>query len=417
MADSLSGRIKHAWNAFRNIEQPQIYGLGPSYGYRQDRTPIFSNSDRQLVTAITTQIAIDAASADLRHVRLDDQGRFGSDIDSKLDYCLAIEANIDQAGSAFRQDLFYTIVDKGVAAIVPVETSTSPVNSNMFDVLQLRVGEILEWFPQHVRVRVYNESATSGQREELILKKSMVGIVENPRYNVMNAPNSMMQRLLRKLTLLDVVDDKNAAGKLDIIIQLPFALKTEAKKAEADRRRKEIEMQLVGSEYGIAYTDATERITQLNRPVENTIMGQIPYLTNMVYGQLGITEAILNGTANEREMLNYNNRTIEPLLRAAAEEIARKFLSKTARSQGQSIMYFKDPFKYVPVEQIADIADKFTRAKALTSNEIRAIIGRKPSNDPDADKLQNPNLNQPVTETSTEEDPGPEEDVEVEVRN
>jgi len=328
----------------------------------------------------------------MRHVRLDDEKRYKEDIDSGLNNCLTVEANIDQAARAFRQDIALTLFDRGVAALVPVDTTISPETSGGYDILTLRVGEITQWFPQHVRISVYNEE--SAQREEITLHKTAVAIVENPLYSVMNEPNSTLQRLLQKLNLLDVVDEQSASGKLDIIIQLPYVIKSEARREQAEQRRKDIEFQLKGSQYGIAYTDGTEKITQLNRPAENNMMAQIEYLTQMLYGQLGLTEEVMNGTADEKAMLNYWNRTIEPVLSAITEAMIRTFLTKTARTQKQTVAFFRDPFRLVPIENIAEIADKFTRNEIMTSNEMRQVVGMAPHPDPKADKLMNSNMPQ-----------------------
>jgi hypothetical protein len=335
-------------------------------------------------------LGIDVASVDMRHVRLDDENRYKEDMDSGLNSCLTLEANIDQAARAFRQDVVMTLFDNGVAAIVPVDTSISPEQSGGFDILTLRVGNVVTWYPHHVRVNLYNE--TTGVREEITLLKTAVAIVENPLYSVMNEPNSTLQRLLRKLNLLDVVDEASASGKLDLIIQLPYVIKSEARRQQAEQRRTDIEFQLKGSQYGIAYTDGTEKITQLNRPAENNLMSQIEYLTKMLYGQLGLTEEVMNGTADEKAMLNYWNRTVEPILTAIVEAMRRSFLTKTARTQKQSVLFFKDPFRLIPIENIAEIADKFTRNEIMTANEIRGIIGFPPHSSPKADQLTNSNM-------------------------
>lgn len=397
MAETFRDRLSHAWNAFTgNTTDFGIMPMGRAYSGRQDLPRYSFSNEQTIINSIYTQIALDAASVELRHIRVDDEGRFKESMTSGLDYCLTVEANIDQTASEFRQDLFYTVLQHGAAAIVPVVTTEDPRDSNIYDVKELRVGEITEWMPRHVRLRVYDDNLNAGERKQIVMPKTSVAIITNPRYAVMNAPNSTLQRLIRKLNLLDVVDEQSSNGKLDLIIQLPYVVKSEARRAEAIKRAKDVEIQLMGSKYGVAYTDGTEKITQLNRPVENNLMTQIPYLTNMVYNQLGMTEAVLNGSADEKTMLNYQNSSIEPLLRVTSEAISRTFLTKTARKQGQQIKYFRDPFKLVPVEMIADIADKFTRAQALTANEIRDIIGRKPVSDPSADQLKNPNLNQPA---------------------
>lgn len=387
-------RLKHAWNAFLGRDRPQEgwqdYGTG--YGRRPDRRHAGYGHERSIVNAIYTRIAIDAASIGIRHVRLDEQGRYKDDIHSSLNECLRLTANKDQTARAFIQDVVMSMFDEGTVAIVPVDTSVDPRSSNAFEIESLRTGKVIEWFPDKVRVNLYNDR--TGNKEDLILPKKMVAIVENPFYSVMNETNSTIQRLNRKLALLDSVDEQSSSGKLDLIIQLPYVIKTEARRQEAEKRRQEIEKQLAGSKYGIAYTDGTEHITQLNRSLENNLLKQIEYLTEQAYGQLGITPEVLNGTADEKVMLNYMNRTIEPIISAIVDEMIRKFLSKTARTQGQWIMFFNDPFKLMPVSNIADIADKFTRNEIMTSNEIRGKVGMKPSDDPKADQLVNSNLNQ-----------------------
>lgn len=390
---SLGARLKHAWNAFLNQDTKDRLGsYEVAYGHRPDRVRLTLSNERSIISSIYTRLSIDVASVDIRHVRLDENGRYAEDIDSGLNNCLTLEANIDQGARAFKQDIALTLFDKGVAAIVPVDTTINPSVSGSFDIKTMRVGEIVAWHPKHVRVSVYNEAV--GRREEVTLEKKFVAIVQNPLYSVMNEPNSTLQRLIRKLNLLDVVDEQSSSGKLDLIIQLPYTIRSEARRQQAEQRRKDIEIQLKGSKYGIAYTDATEKITQLNRPAENNLLKQVEYLTNMLYGQLGLTEEIMNGTADEKVMLNYYNRTIEPILSAIVEAMKRTFLTKTARSQGQSIMFFHDPFKLVPVSQMAEIADKFTRNEIATKNEIRQVIGWKPSKDPKADQLRNSNIPQ-----------------------
>ena len=391
---SFSSRLKHAWNAFRNNKDPTYQDIGVGYSYRPDRPRLTRGNERSIVTSVYNKIASDVAALDIQHVRLDDNGRFVSPIDSGLNTCLTLEANADQTGMALKQDIVMSMLDEGCVAIVPVETDADPNTTNSYDILSLRTGKILEWFPNNVRVRVYNER--TGKKQDLLLPKKNVGIVENPFYAIINEPNSTMQRLIRKLSLLDVIDEQSGSGKLDLIIQLPYVIKTTSRREQAEQRRKDIEMQLSGSKYGIAYTDAAERITQLNRPVENNLMKQIEYLTSMLYSQLGITQSILDGTADEQTMLNYYNRTIEPIVSAIVDEMKRKFLTKTARSQKQSISYFRNPFKLVPVNKIAEIADTLTRNEILTSNEIRQIIGMKPSDDPKADRLINSNISQPT---------------------
>lgn len=397
MEFSFTSRLKHAWNAFFNKDPTDYYkDVGISYTYRPDRPRLTRGNERSIVTSVYNRIALDASSVTIQHVRLDKNNRFLSVIDSGLNNCLTVEANIDQTGRAFIQDVVMSMLDEGCVAIVPVDTTFDPEITGSYDILSMRTGKILEWYPSHVKVRVYNEK--TGRKEDIILPKRTVAIVENPLYAVINEPNSTMQRLIRKLNLLDVVDEQSSSGKLDLIIQLPYVIKSEARRQQAEKRRQEIVDQLTGSKYGIAYTDGTERITQLNRPVENNLMKQIEYLTNMLYSQLGITQSILDGTADDKTMLNYYNRTIEPILSAIVDEMKRKFLTKTARSQSQSIVFFRDPFKLVPVNEISEIADKFTRNEIMTSNEIRQIIGMKPSDDPRADELRNKNLSQPKSE-------------------
>lgn len=398
---SFSSRLRHAWDVFRNREPTYDYqDTGPSTSYRPDRTRLTGGNERSIVTSIFNRIALDVSSINIKHCRIDDSGRFKESINSSLDNCLNLEANIDQTGRAFMQDVVMSMLDEGCVAIVPTDTTLDPIATTSYDIQTMRTGKILEWYPNHVRVRVYNEK--TGKQEDIKLPKSMVAIVENPLYAVINEPNSTMQRLMKKLVLLDAVDENTRSGKLDMIIQLPYVIKSDARKAQAEKRRKDIEGQLKGP-YGIAYVDGTEKVIQLNRPIENNLMTQIEYLTKLLYSQLGITEEILNGTANEQTMLNYNSRTIEPIVSAIVDEMKRKFLTKTARSQNQTIQFFRDPFRLVPVNDIAEIADKFTRNEILTSNEIRQIIGMKPSNDPKADKLINSNLNQ--AKNATEEIP------------
>ena len=388
---ALMDRLKHAWNTFKNKDPTQVnWNIGPSYGYRPDRMRYTRGDERSIVTAVYNRIAMDVAAVNLKHIRLDENDRYKETIDSGLNNCLSVEANLDQTGRAFIQDLVASMLDEGCVAAVPTDADDEPEDSGNFKVYTLRTGKILEWYPRYVKVEVYNEQ--EGQRQQIIIPKSTVPLIENPMYSVMNEPNSIYQRLVRKLTLLDVVDEQTSSGKLDLIIQLPYIIKTEARREQAEKRRKDIEKQLSEGKYGIAYTDGTERITQLNRPVENNLMKQIEYLTSMFFSQLGITQSILDGTADEKTMLNYYNRTIEPILSAIADEMKRKFLTPTARSQKQTIAYFRDPFKLVPVNDIAEIADKFTRNEIMTSNEIRQVIGMKPSSDPNADVLRNKNL-------------------------
>jgi hypothetical protein len=399
MAPSFGKRIKHAWNAFTNdkVSKNMTYlDTGGSYGLRPDRVRLNHSNERSIISSIYTRIGIDISSVDIRHVRLDENNRYVSSINSGLNDCLSLEANIDQSAQAFKQDVAMSLLDKGIVAIVPVETSLNPLNTASYDIKSLRVGEILTWYPKHVQVRVYND--LNGKKEDITLPKSLVCIIENPLYAVMNEPNSTLQRLIRKLNLLDAIDEQSSSGKLDLIIQLPYVIKSEARKLQAENRRKDIEEQLKGSQYGIAYTDGTEKITQLNRPAENNMLAQVEYLTNMLYGQLGLTAEVIAGTADEKTMLNYHSRTIKPILIAITQGMKRTFLSKTARSQMQSIEFFRDPFELVPVGSIADIADKFTRNEILSSNEIRSILGFKPSNDPKADELINSNIPEPTVE-------------------
>lgn len=393
MEMSFGSRLKHAWNAFTGNVQMNYRDLGMSYSYRADRPRMSRGNERSIVTSVYNRIALDVAALNVQHVRLDENGRFLSVIDDGLNNCLTLEANVDQTARSFVQDVVISMFDEGSVAIVPVDTTTDPNVSGSYDIQSLRVGQILDWYPQHIRARVYNEQ--TGRKEDIVVPKSAVAIIENPLYAVINEPNSTMQRLIRKLNLLDVIDEQSGSGKLDLIIQLPYVIKTEARRQQAENRRKDIENQLSGSKYGIAYTDGTEHITQLNRSVNNNLMSQIEYLTSMLYSQLGITQSILDGTADEKTMLNYNNRTIEPIISAIVDEMKRKFLTKTARSQHQSISFFRDPFKLVPVNDIAEIADKFTRNEIMTSNEIRQVVGMKPSEDPRADELRNKNLSAP----------------------
>lgn len=391
---SFADRLQHAWNAFRNNEQyTNTYrNIGMSYAYRPDRPRLTKGNERSIITSVYNRIATDASSIDIKHVKLDKNDRFTEIVNSGLNNCLTVEANLDQTGRAFIQDCVMSMLDEGCVALVPIDTTFNPNKTNSYDINSIRTGKIIQWYPSHVKVSVYNEEI--GKREEIVVSKKSVAIVENPFYAVMNEPNSTMQRLIRKLNLLDAIDEQSGAGKLDLIIQLPYTIKSEARRKQADERRKDITDQLSSSKYGIAYTDATEHITQLNRPVENNLMKQIEFLTNMLYSQLGMTQTILDGTADEKTMLNYYNRTIEPIISALVDEMKRKFLTKTARSQKQSISFFRDPFKLTPVDSIAEMADKFTRNEIMTSNEFRQIIGLKPSSDPKADELRNKNLNQ-----------------------
>lgn len=404
MEKSLGDRLMHAWSAFRGgskeSEPPATYGADVSFGFRPDRVRIPSYNNKNIITPVLTQISIDAAGVELRHVRTDDDGQYKENMDSLLNECLLTSPNLDQSPSQFRQDAFLTMMEAGVVAIVPVETTASPVNSNAFDVKQLRVGTITSWYPQHVRVRLYNEK--TGEQREIVLPKSMVAIVENPLYSIMNEPNSTLQRLMRKLGQLDVTDDRVASGKLDIILQLPYTIKHETRRNEAELRRKNLEDQLRGSTYGVGYIDGNEHITQLNRPAENQLLEQVKDLEERLYSQMGMTEEIFLGTAEEAVMINYQNRTVFPMVRALTEELHRKFLSKTARTQKQAILYFRDPFKLVPVSQIAEIADKFTRNEIMAPNEIRPIVGLRPVDDPEADELRNRNM--PKVDDESEED-------------
>jgi hypothetical protein len=411
MENSFTSRLKHAWNAFFNKDPTDYYkNVGTSYTYRPDRPRLTRGNERSIVTSVYNRLALDVSSVSIQHVRLDENNRFLSVIDSGLNNCLTVEANLDQTGRAFIQDIVMSMLDEGSVAIVPVDTTFNPEITGSYDILSMRTGQILEWYPSHVKVRVYNEK--TGRKEDIVVPKNTVGIVENPLYAVINEPNSTMQRLIRKLNLLDVVDEQSSSGKLDLIIQLPYVIKTEARRQQAENRRKDIENQLAGSKYGIAYTDGTERITQLNRSVENNLMKQIEYLTSMLYSQLGITQSILDGTADDKTMLNYYNRTIEPILSAIVDEMKRKFLTKTARSQLQSILFFRDPFKLVPVNEISEIADKFTRNEIMTSNEIRQIVGMKPSDDPKADELRNKNLSEPKSDKTDSSNNVTEEKIE-----
>lgn len=400
MENTLGSRLKHAWNAFVNNRDPTVgyRDIGGGYSYRPDRPRLTRGNERSIVTSVYNRIALDTAAIRIQHCKLDENGRLVLTMNSKLNNCLTLEANIDQTARAFIQDAVMSMLDEGCVAIVPVETTLNPKLTESYDISSMRTAKIIEWYPQHVRVRLYNER--TGQKEDIILPKKTVAIVENPLFAVINEPNSTMQRLIRKLSLLDVTDEQTASGKLDLIIQLPYIIKTDARRQQAEQRRKNIEMQLAGSKYGIAYTDGTEKITQLNRSLDNNLMKQVEYLTNLLFSQLGITQTILDGTADDKTMLNYYTRTIEPIIAAITDEMKRKFLSKTARSQGQSIMFFRDLFKLVPVNDIAEIADKFTRNEIMTSNELRQIVGMKPSDDPKADQLINSNLNHPE-ETET----------------
>ena len=402
MPISIGSRIKNAWNAFHNKNEITNYRVRTDNGYytRPDRVRLTGGRERSILTAVLNRIAMDVAAIDVVHCKIDENGRFVNKVDSHLNDCLSTESNLDQTPRAFMQDAVMSMFDEGSVALVPVDTTVNPDNSGSFDVLTMRTGKVIEWYPNDVKVRVYNENR--GKKEDILINKHNVCLIENPLYAVMNEPNSTLQRLIRKLTLLDAVDEITSSGKLDLIIQLPYVIKSEARRKQADERMAEIERQLNGTKYGIAYADGTEKIIQLNRPVENQLMKQVEYLTSMLYSQLGITQAIMDGTADEKAMLNYYNRTIEPILSAITDEMKRKFLTKTARTQGQSIEYFRDPFKLVPVEQIAEIADKFTRNEIMTANEIRSIVGYKPSKDPKADQLVNSNIRQPGENQNTQ---------------
>lgn len=403
MGLNLGARLKHAYNAFTNRDPTGSYiSIGPGYSSRPDRPRMSHGNEKSIVTSIINRIALDVASVEIRHCRLDDDGRYVEEINSGLNKCLKLEANIDQTSRAFIQDLVISAFDEGAVAIVPVDTTLNPEVTDSWDIQSMRAGKILEWYPEKVLIRVYNDR--TGEKEDILLPKKQVGIFENPLYAVFNEPNSTMKRLVRKLSLLDVTDERTASGKLDLIIQLPYVVKTQTRREQAENRRKDLEDQLAGSKYGVAYIDGTERVTQLNRSVENNLMKQIEYLTNMLYSQLGITQSVLDGTADEKTMLNYTNRTVEVFVSAIADEMKRKFLSKTARSQGQSIEYFRDPFRLVPIDNIAEIADKLTRNEIMTSNEIRQKIGMKPSKDPKADELRNSNISQSKEEVKVDEE-------------
>ena len=390
---SFFSRLKHAWNVFLNKDPTIVYrDYGPGYSYRPDRAQLSRGNERSIITAVFNRIATDVAAVKINHVRLDDNDRYIETIDSDMNECLTVSANVDQTGRAFIQDVVLSMLDEGCVAIIPVDTTFNPEKTGSYDIQSMRTGKILEWHPDSIRVRVYNEK--TGQKEDIFVPKKMTAIIENPFYSVMNEPNSTMQRLIRKLNLLDVIDEQSGSGKLNMIIQLPYVIKTEARRLQAENRRKDLEDQLANSKYGIAYTDGTEKVTQINRAVENNLMSQIEYLTSMLYSQLGISQALLDGTADEKEMLNYNNRIIEPILAAITDEIKRKFLTKTARTQRQTIMFFKDPFRLIPVNSVAEIADKFTRNEIMTSNEVRQIVGMKPSDNPRADELRNSNISE-----------------------
>ncbi len=401
MEIAFGSRLKHAWNAFMNNKDPtrSYMNLGSSYSYRPDRPRFTMGNERSIITSVYNRIALDVAAINVQHVRLDNKGRFLEVIHSGLNNCLSLEANLDQTGRAFMQDVVMSLLNEGCVAIVPVDTTDDPNITGSYDVLTLRTAKILDWYPDHIRVRIYNEK--TGLKEDILLAKKFAAIIENPHYAVINEPNSTMKRLIRKLSLLDVTDEQTASGKLDLIIQLPYVIKTEARRVQAENRRQDIERQLASSKYGIAYTDGTEHITQLNRSLENNLMKQIEYLTSLLFSQLGITQSILDGTADEQTMINYYSRTIEPILSAIVDEMKRKFLTKTARSQNQDILFYRDPFKLVPVNSIAEIADKFTRNEIMTSNEIRQVIGMYPSSDSKADQLINSNINQSSSDKSS----------------
>lgn len=389
----IGSRLKHAWNAFMNRDPTRYYPYsGIGYSYRPDRVQLTRGNERSVITSIFNRIALDVSAISIQHVRLDENGRFTSVIESSLNNCLTMEANIDQTGRAFIQDAVMSMLDEGCVALVPVDADFDPALTSSYEIYTMRTGKILEWYPEHVKIRVYNDR--TGKKEELVLLKKEVAIIENPLYAVVNEPNSTLQRLIQKLNILDVVDERVRSGKLDLIIQLPYLVKSPARRAQAEQRRQDIEDQLAKSKYGVAYTDGTERVVQLNRPIENNLMSQVEYLTNTLFSQLGMTMGILDGTADEKTKLNYYNQTIEPFLSAIVNELKRKFLTKTARTQRQSIMFFNDPFKLVPVTDLAEIADKMTRNEIMSSNEIRQIIGMKPSADPRADELRNKNLNE-----------------------
>ena len=410
MSDTISTRIKNAWNAFFNKDPTRSSFIGENgYYTRPDRKHLTKGNERSLITAIYNRISLDVAAKDIEHVKLDENDRFTEIIPSRLNECLTLSANLDQTGRALIQDAVLSMLDEGCVAIVPIDTTYDPEVTGSYDILSLRTGQITEWYPRHVKVKAYNEA--TGRKEEILLPKESVAIIENPFYVVMNAPNSTLQRLIRKLALLDRADESAYSGKLDLIIQLPYVIKTKARKKQAEERRRLIEEQLAGSQYGIAYTDGTERVTQLNRPVENNLLEQITTLKADLFSQLGLTQEILNGTADEKVMLNYENRTIEPILSAIVDEMRRKFLTPTARTQKHSLEFFRDPFRLVPVSDIAEIADKFTRNEIMTSNEIRQVIGMKPSDDPEADVLRNKNLSEPKDNATPQPPKEPEEEI------
>jgi hypothetical protein len=400
---TIMGRLKHAWNIFMNLDKPEPFESVASYSTRPDRTRLRFTNEKSIISSIYNRIAIDVADVKIKHVKLDDQDRFDSEVKSGLNECLNLEANIDQAARAFRQDFIMTLFDEGVAALVPIDTTINPRVSNSYDIRTMRVGKIVRWSPETVKVSVYNDN--TGMREDVVVSKRYAAIIENPLYTVMNESSSTLQRLIRKLNLLDAVDEQSSSGKLDLIIQLPYTIKSDARRQQAEQRRKDIEFQLKGSQYGIAYTDGTEKVIQLNRPSENNLLKQVEYLTELLYSQLGITKEVMDGTASQPIMLNYFNRTIKPLLEAMVEAMRRTFLTKTARSQGHSMMYFYDPFSIIPVDQLAEIADKFTRNEILSSNELRQIVGRAPAKDKKADQLRNSNM--PESELGLQSPPEP----------
>lgn len=408
---SIGSRFKRAWNVFKNrdLKVDMSWQLGYGDSRRADRVVLSSNNEKTIVNAIYNRIALDVAALKFRHVRLDENGRFKEEMGTNLNEVLSVEANIDQSGRAFIHDLALSMIDEGVVAAVPVETSEDPEVSNSYDIYQMRVGPIVEWYPQYVKVHLYN--SMTGQHQDMTFRKKDVAILENPFYAVMNAPNSTLQRLIRKLRILDVIDEQAGSGKLDLIIQLPYTIRSEARQQQAEIRRKSVEDQLAGNKLGIAYIDSTEKVIQLNRSVENNLLKQVEYLTSMLYSQLGLNQSILDNTADEQTQLSYSNRIIEPIASTITDEFKRKFLTKTARSQGQSIMFFTEPFRMTPAAQMADLADKLTRNEVLTSNEVRQIIGIKPSSDPKADELRNSNLNHPDENGNQQTDPPKEEDM------
>ena len=400
---TFGSRLKHAWNAFLNRDPTNMHSnLGVGSSIRPDRVRLSRGNERSIVTSLYNRIAMDTAAINIKHIRLDDNGRYVEDILSGLNECLTIEANVDQTGRALVQDIVMSMLDEGCVAVVPIDTTTNPRLVNSYDINSLRTGKIIDWYPNDVKINIYNEK--QGKREDIILPKKMVAIIENPLFAILNEPNSTLQRLIRKLNLLDYVDEQSGSGKLDLIIQLPYTIKNELRQAQADKRRDDIEEQLYNKKYGVAYIDSTEKIVQLNRPIDNNLMKQVEYLTNMLYSQLGITQAILDGTADEKTMLNYYNRTIEPIISAIVDEMKRKFLTKTARTQGQSISFFKNAFSLVPMSELATMADSYTRNEIMTSNEVRQLMGMKPSSDPTADELRNKNLSKSNADIEADSD-------------